>query len=153
MSEEREYILYDIESGYPYRVSKEVYENYMAAWNSVRPVLQNKEVGKILFFGTAGEQPNNKNFKNMWTNAEMFKTTTDGTPIETNPMFLPDCDTLGRLYFDNGNKIHTGQTLVVGKRPKKVIPWYSTQQMLARKTLYGLLIQPGNKLPPENERR
>lgn len=54
---EKKYWLTDIESGWPYQVSKEYYEQYMEMWEVFRPKITNT-TGIILLTGTAGEMDN-----------------------------------------------------------------------------------------------
>jgi len=69
-------ILYDIESGLPYRVSPEYYDSYMKMLNSIHQSLRetNPYIGQIFIFGTGGEITDNRNMKDMFYNPEGYKT-------------------------------------------------------------------------------
>lgn len=68
------YYLFDIESGYPYKVSKEYYEWYnktiLEFFNSVKPNI-NPTFKGTLIMGTAGDFENN-NFEEMFYNPDKY---------------------------------------------------------------------------------
>jgi len=63
-------VLIDIESGWPYIVSKEYYDAYMQMWEDLKPKnFDSKLSGKIVVYGTGGGH-NNDDFNDFFYKGE-----------------------------------------------------------------------------------
>ncbi len=66
MTENEEYWLTDLESGIPYKVTKEHYDSFHNMWESVKPKLNNNSGTVIITSTPSGD--NNFNFEELWKN-------------------------------------------------------------------------------------
>lgn len=83
---EDERIIYDIESGYPYKVKKEYYDYYMKLWESAKPKIfkDGKPVGVVFISGTGsdgmGFSKCSEDLKEMFYNPENYNLKEYGEP-------------------------------------------------------------------------
>lgn len=74
MTEDQKYFIYDIETGYPTPVSKEVWERWRAGilqmWESARPKLEG--MGRIIIFGTGGDIDGANDYEKLFMNPENY---------------------------------------------------------------------------------
>lgn len=98
---EKEYTLYDIESGTPYKVSKDHYDRYMKMINDLRCLISGGEkFGKIFITGTGGGE-DNSNLEDMFRNLENYKTVDWNPDTQWNERYIIGVDP----YYtdDSGN--------------------------------------------------
>jgi len=72
---EDERILFDIETGCPYKVSKEYYEKYMDMFTTmIAGALNTPDIGSIFITGTGGSLDNKDDIRDMFYNPEGYNT-------------------------------------------------------------------------------
>jgi hypothetical protein len=72
---ENERVLYDIETGAPYKVSKEYYDKYMDMFTTmIAGALNTPDIGSIFITGTGGSLDNKDDIKDMFYNPEGYIT-------------------------------------------------------------------------------
>ena len=69
---ENERILYDIESGHPYKVTLEHYNSYMKMLEDIRPKW-NENIGVVFITGTGGSMNGKDDIKDMFYNPTQWK--------------------------------------------------------------------------------
>lgn len=70
---ERDYTLYDIESGEPYKVTKEYYDKYMANLESFKSFTANPTIGNVIMYGTVEGSKSTKSFYEIWKDIQQVK--------------------------------------------------------------------------------
>lgn len=83
MEKQKQYFIPDIETGIPYQVTKEIYEQYIKSWEYFRVKINNTPlIGKVMVFGIGGDLNGNDNLEELFYKPDNYN-------IERPNYFIP----------------------------------------------------------------